>query len=120
MARILVVDDSPSTRATLVDLLEFHGHEVVGEAADGRACLELSRQTRPDLILLDLSMPESDGFFALEQMREEGIDVAVLAITALSSSDRHRQAIDLGARAVVLKPYEIDELMEQIDASLKS
>ena len=101
--RILLVDDHPLTRSALAALLQQHGFEVVGEAEDGQQAIERAATLRPDLILLDLSMPGLDGLSALPQLREAAPDCEVVVLTASGTEENLLGAIRAGAAGYLLK-----------------
>jgi len=101
--RILIVDDHPLTRAALTGLLEQSGFDVVGEAGDGRSAIEAAAKLGPDLILLDLSMPDMTGLDALPRLREAAPACEVVVLTASESEDNLLGAIRAGAAGYLLK-----------------
>jgi DNA-binding NarL/FixJ family response regulator len=101
--RILIVDDHPLTRDALSSLLDAGGFDVVGEAADGAAALELARSLQPDLVLLDLSMPGLDGLSALPRLRSAAPGCEVVVLTASGTEDNLLAAIRGGAAGYLLK-----------------
>jgi DNA-binding NarL/FixJ family response regulator len=101
--RILLVDDHPLTRSALAGLLQQHGFEVVGEAADGEEAVLSAERLRPDLILLDLSMPGVDGLTALPRLREAAPDCEVVVLTASGTEENLLGAIRAGAAGYLLK-----------------
>ena len=101
--RILIVDDHPLTRDALSSLLEAGGFDVVGEAADGAAALELAQSLQPDLVLLDLSMPGLDGLSALPRLRAAAPGCEVVVLTASGTEDNLLAAIRGGAAGYLLK-----------------
>ncbi|MDQ2985086.1 MAG: response regulator transcription factor [Actinomycetota bacterium] len=101
--RILIVDDHPLTRNALSALLEQHGQSVVGEAADGASAIEAARDLRPDIVLLDLSMPGMSGLEALPQLREASPDSEVVILTASGTDDNLLAAIRAGAAGYLMK-----------------
>jgi DNA-binding NarL/FixJ family response regulator len=113
--RILLVDDHPITRAALASLLEGHGFSVAGEAADGDEAIELARRLRPDLVLLDLSMPGLDGLQALPRIREAAPETEVVVLTASGTEENLLAAIRCGAAGYLLK----SEPPERIAAFLR-
>jgi DNA-binding NarL/FixJ family response regulator len=101
--RILLVDDHPLTRSALSGLLQQHGFEVAGEAADGETAVERAAELQPDLILLDLSMPGLDGLSALPRLREAAPDCEVVVLTASGEETNLLAAIRAGAAGYLLK-----------------
>ena len=101
--RILLVDDHPLTRSALSGLLQQHGFDVVGEAADGESAVERARELLPDLILLDLSMPGLDGLSALPRLREAAPNCEVVVLTASGEETNLLAAIRAGAAGYLLK-----------------
>jgi DNA-binding response OmpR family regulator len=115
--RILVVEDDPSIVLGLRVNLRAEGYEVE-VAEDGRAGLEAARQGF-DLLLLDIMMPEVNGFELLRQLRSEGVDTPAILLTALSSEADKVTGLDLGAEDYVTKPFGIAELLARIRAVLR-
>jgi DNA-binding NarL/FixJ family response regulator len=101
--RILLVDDHPLTRSALAALLGQHGFEVAAEAADGQEAIDAAARVRPDLILLDLSMPGIDGLTALPRLREAAPDCEVVVLTASGTEENLLAAIRAGAAGYLLK-----------------
>jgi DNA-binding NarL/FixJ family response regulator len=101
--RILLVDDHPLTRSALAGLLQQHGFDVVGEAADGESAIERAGELQPDLILLDLSMPGLDGLSALPRLREAAPACEVVVLTASGEETNLLAAIRGGAAGYLLK-----------------
>ena len=101
--RILVVDDHPLTRDALASLLAQGGFDVVGEAADGVEALELAHSLQPDLVLLDLSMPDLDGLSALPRLRAAAPACEVVVLTASGTEENLLAAIRGGAAGYLLK-----------------
>jgi DNA-binding NarL/FixJ family response regulator len=110
--RILLVDDHPITRAALSALLEGHGFGVAGEAADGEEAIELARRLRPDLVLLDLSMPGMDGLTALPRLREASPETEVVVLTASGTEENLLAAIRGGAAGYLLKSEPPERIAE--------
>ena len=102
-ARILIVDDHPLTREALSSLLRAHDFEVVGCASDGEEAIVEAARLRPDLVLLDLSMPGLDGLGALPRLRESAPETEVVVLTASGTEENLLAAIRAGAAGYLLK-----------------
>jgi two-component system NarL family response regulator len=113
--RVLIVDDHPLTREALASLLEQHGFDVVGEAGDGEEAIATAARLRPDLILLDLSMPGMAGLAALPLLRGAAPECEVVVLTASGTEDNLLGAIRAGAAGYLLK----SEAPERIAAFLR-
>jgi DNA-binding NarL/FixJ family response regulator len=117
--RILLVDDHPLTRSALAGLLSQHGFDVVGEASDGAEAVECAGRLRPDLILLDLSMPGVDGLTALPRLRAAAPECEVVVLTASGTEENLLGAIRGGAAGYLLKsepPERIVEFLRGVEA----
>lgn len=102
--RIVVADDHELVRRGIRDLLEAeHGWKVVGEAGSGRDALEKVRRLKPDIVILDVTMPDTDGLEATRQIREAATETRVLILTMHESDQMVRRALEAGARGYVLK-----------------
>jgi two-component system response regulator VicR len=116
-ARILVVDDAPEMTMFLERILAREGYEVA-VAYDAREGLRQVHHFRPDLVLLDVMMPEVDGWHMLQHLREFS-DVSVIMLTAISHVDSKIRGLDIGADDYVTKPFEVRELKARIRAALR-
>jgi DNA-binding NarL/FixJ family response regulator len=113
--RILIADDHPLFRDGLRRLLQAEpGFEVVGEASDGDVLVDLARKTRPDILLLDLSMPRQDGMEVLRELSLSKIPVRTLLLTASIEKAQIVQALKLGAYGVILKEATTQRLFDSI------
>jgi DNA-binding NarL/FixJ family response regulator len=110
--RILVVDDHPLTRDALAKLLDQGGFDVVGEAGDGYEAIGLARRLQPNLVLLDLGMPELDGLSALPLLREAAPDCEVVVLTASGTEENLLAAIRGGAAGYLLKTEPPERIVE--------
>jgi AmiR/NasT family two-component response regulator len=115
--RIVIADDEPLIRIDLRENLESLGYEVVGEAADGKHAVELARTLRPDIVIMDIKMPEMTGIEALRVLTEENV-APVLLLTAYGEGDLVQQASDAGAVAYLVKPYRQSDLQPVIEVAL--
>ena len=114
---VLVVDDDGDVRALVVELLTRSGYDV-SEAPNGREALKLLFEQRPDLVLLDISMPELDGWATLERIRELS-DVPVLMLSALGAELEKVRALRAGADDYVTKPFGRQELLARVESVLR-
>jgi DNA-binding response OmpR family regulator len=117
MAQVLVVDDTEHIRALVRKLLEAAGHEVL-EATNGRNCLRVLYAEKPDLVLLDVSMPDMDGWTALERIREL-TEVPIVMVTARDAPPERVRGLRGGADDYIVKPFDPDELLARIDLALR-
>jgi DNA-binding NarL/FixJ family response regulator len=113
--RILIADDHPLFRDGLRSLLMAEGHEVVGEAKNGREAVDLARQIKPDLVLMDLQMPEVNGLAATRLLTAEMPEVKVVILTASEEEASLFEAIKSGAQGYLLKNLEADTFFEMLD-----
>ncbi|SDQ69403.1 response regulator [Thermostaphylospora chromogena] len=116
MTRVVVVDDQTLVRQGIRALLEVADIEVVGEADDGRAALDVITATRPDVVLLDLRMPRHDGIWTLQRLRELGVEIPVLVLTTFNDDTLVLAALRAGARGYLLK----DVTLEQLTAAVRT
>jgi len=113
--RILVADDHSLFRDGIVSLLEAAGFQVIGQVGDGRAAVEAARRLQPELVLMDLSMPEMTGLEALRAIRAEMPDVQVVMLTVSDEDSDLFEAIRAGARGYLLKSLNADEFIELLE-----
>jgi DNA-binding NarL/FixJ family response regulator len=113
--RILIADDHSLFRDGLRSLLAAEGHEVVGEAKNGREAVALTREVKPDLVLMDLQMPEVDGLAATRLISAEMPDIKVVILTASEEETKLFDAIKSGAQGYLLKNLEADTFFEMLD-----
>jgi len=114
---ILVVDDHPIFRFGLCTLLSSHqGWEVCGEAADGRDAVQKCKQLKPDLLILDICMPELNGLDAARQILKHNPDQAILVLTAVDSEDVIRECLEAGIRGWVFKSEATRDLLTAVEA----
>ena len=111
---VLVVDDNSDVRSLLVELLELKNFQVVGTGRNGNDAVALYGKLKPDITLLDVVMPGTDGLYALDHIREMNSDAAVIMITTDLSQDTAKKLEDLRATAVVYKPFDINDLVKII------
>jgi response regulator NasT len=114
--RIIIADDESLIRLDLREMLTHLGYEVIGEAGDGRTAVDLAKRLHPDLLIMDIRMPELDGISAAEELTRERIAPVVL-VTAYSDQDLVERAREAGVVGYVVKPFREAELMPVIELS---
>jgi len=115
--RIVIADDEPIIRMDLRRTLENMGHVVVGEAGDGQQALEITKELKPDIAILDIKMPTMDGIDAAKLISTEAI-APVLLLTAYSQRDLVERARDAGVFAYLVKPFKELDLMPAIEIAI--
>ena len=106
MSRILIADDSMFMRSTLKEILVEGGHEVVGEAGNGAQVVELFQKLNPDLVTMDITMPQMSGLEALKKIIELKPDAAVIMLTSISKPENAMEALKNGAKNYITKPFD--------------
>lgn len=120
MARILVAEDNAEIRALVSSILGEEGHQV-SVAQNGQQALDMMLDTQPDLLVLDIMMPQMDGYTVLKELKSAGIrdNMKILVLTAKTSESDWVRGYKLGADAYITKPFDIDELTNQIEELLQ-
>jgi len=118
--RVAIVDDDPVTRLLVKRLLEVDGYDVL-EGENGYQAIDLARRERPDLLLVDLLMPEMDGYQAIAEIRKDLslVSLPVIVLTAEGSSGVEQRVLELGADDYLVKPFEPDVLLSRVRAGLE-
>lgn len=119
MAKILIVDDTLIMRINLKKILEKGGHIVVGEAENGLKAVELTEKLKPDLITMDITMPEMNGIDALKEILEKYPFARIVMISALSQKIKVLDALSLGAKHYIVKPFDTNQVLEIIEKVLE-
>ena len=112
--RILVAEDEALIRLDLVEMLGEQGYDVVGQASNGEQAVELAKEVKPDLVIMDVKMPVLDGLSAAEQLHEAKL-CPVIMLTAFSQTELVERARDAGVMAYIVKPFTADDLRPAID-----
>ncbi|BFH63856.1 MULTISPECIES: response regulator [Paenibacillus] len=116
--RILIVDDAAFMRMMIRDILSKNGFEVVGEAQDGAQAIEKFKELRPDLITMDITMPEMDGIAALKEIKKLDPSAKVIMCSAMGQQAMVIDAIQAGAKDFIVKPFQTDRVIEAINKTL--
>ena len=119
MAKILIVDDSRTSRKILHEIVEKAGYEVVGEAENGAEGVELYEELNPDIVTLDITMPILDGIDTLKQIREMNPDAKVIMVSAAGQKSKMVDAVKYGAVDFIAKPFNEEQLLEIIAKTAK-
>lgn len=115
MKKILIVDDSLFMRLSLKAMLIKNGFEVVGEAENGIKGIEMYNILKPDIVTMDITMPEMEGTEALEQIVKINPDAIVVMVSAIGQETKVKQAILLGAKGFIVKPFKEDHLVKALN-----
>ena len=119
MKRILIVDDSFYMRTMLKNMLTDAGYEVVGEAPNGQTALELAKETKPDLITLDVILPDNTGLDVLKGIKADQPDMKVIIVSAVGQEVIVNEALEYGALSYIVKPFSEEKVLEVVNEALK-
>ena len=117
--RILIVDDSFYMRTMLKNMLTDAGYEVVGEAANGQQALEMAIETKPDLITLDVILPDNTGLDVLKGLRQQSPNSKVVMCSAVGQEVIVNEAIENGALAYIVKPFSEEKVLEIVGSAFQ-
>ena len=115
---ILVVDDAAFMRMMIKDILTKNGYEVVAEAGDGQEAIEKYKEHKPDLVTLDITMPEMDGITCLKKIREFDPNAKIIMVSAMGQQAMVIDAIQAGAKDFIVKPFQTDRVLEAIKKTI--
>ena len=110
MAKILIVDDAAFMRMMIKDILTKNGYEIAAEAENGQKAIEKYQETNPDLVLMDITMPEMDGIQALKKIKEVDAGAKVIMCSAMGQQAMVIEAIQSGAKDFIVKPFQADRV----------
>jgi len=114
--RIVVAEDESLIRLDIIETLKDQGFDVVGEAGDGIKAIELAKELMPDLMVMDIKMPDMDGLSAAEQIAK--LRIPVVLLTAFNQQELVTRASDVGAMAFLVKPFSPEDLLPAIEIAL--
>lgn len=119
MSKVLIVDDAAFMRMMVKDILTKNGFEVVGEASNGIKAVELYKQERPDVVTMDITMPEMDGIEAVKAIKEFDPNAKIIMCSAMGQQSMVMDAIKAGARDFIVKPFQADRVLEAINKVIR-
>ncbi|ADU30746.1 response regulator [Evansella cellulosilytica] len=116
--KVLIVDDAAFMRMMIKDILTKNGFEVVGEAGDGAQGVEMFKEHKPDLVTMDITMPEMDGITSLKEIRKVDPNAKVIMCSAMGQQAMVIDAIQAGAKDFIVKPFQAERVLEAINKTL--
>ncbi|PRO65219.1 response regulator [Alkalicoccus urumqiensis] len=116
--KVLIVDDAAFMRMMIKDILVKNDFDVVGEAGDGAQAVEMYKDASPDLVTMDITMPEMDGITALKEIKKHDPDANIIMCSAMGQQAMVIDAIQAGAKDFIVKPFQADRVLEAINKSL--
>lgn len=117
--RVLIVDDAAFMRMMLKDILTKNGYVVVGEAENGIAAVNKYKELRPDLVTMDITMPEQDGITALKEIRKFDTNAKIIMCSAMGQQAMVIDSIQAGARDFIVKPFQPDRVLEAVAKAVR-
>lgn len=116
--KVLIVDDAAFMRMMIKDILTKNGFEVVGEAQDGVQAVEKYQELNPDLVTMDITMPEKDGITALKEIKALNSNAIIIMCSAMGQQAMVIDAIQAGAKDFIVKPFQAERVIEAIQKAL--
>ncbi|MFR4352136.1 MAG: response regulator [Roseburia sp.] len=114
MAKIMICDDAAFMRMMIKDILTKNGYEIVAEAENGAVAVEKYPETKPDLVLMDITMPDMDGIQALKKIREIDSSANIIMCSAMGQQAMVIEAIQSGAKDFIVKPFQAERVLEAV------
>lgn len=111
MKRVLIVDDAAFMRISIRNIISKNGYEIAGEAGNGNEAVQKYMELRPDIVTMDITMPEVNGLEALKQIRQIEPSAVVVMVSALGQESMVRDAVMAGAKGFVVKPFKEETIM---------
>ncbi|MFB4162892.1 response regulator [Alteribacillus sp. JSM 102045] len=119
MASVLIVDDASFMRMMIKDILVKNNFEIAGEAANGQEAVDMYNELQPDLVTMDITMPEKDGIEALKEIKSNSPDANIIMCSAMGQQAMVIDAIQAGAKDFIVKPFQADRVMDAITKVLE-
>ncbi|OGC43345.1 two-component system response regulator [candidate division WOR-3 bacterium RBG_13_43_14] len=117
--RVLIVDDAMFMRRMLSDILEKGGHTVCGEASTGKEAVERYKELKPELVTMDIIMPDMSGIEAVKEIKKHDTDAKILMVSAMGQQALVLEAVQAGAIDYVVKPFQPSRVLESIERITK-
>ena len=114
MAKVMICDDAAFMRMMIKDILTKNGYNIAGEAENGAKAVEKYNELKPDLVLMDITMPEMDGIQALKKIKESDPNAMVIMCSAMGQQAMVIESIQSGAKDFIVKPFQADRVLEAI------
>ncbi|BAM46926.1 MAG: response regulator [Amphibacillus sp.] len=115
MARILITDDAAFMRMQLRNIFESLGHEIVGEAENGQVAIDLYKELMPDLVTMDITMPEMNGVEAVKGIKSFDPNATIVMCSAMGQQQMVLEAIQAGAKDFIVKPFDQERIKQAIE-----
>jgi len=115
MARILVTDDAAFMRMQLKNIFQSLGHEVVGEAENGQVAIDMYSELKPDLVTMDITMPEMNGVEAVKNIKAKDPGATIVMCSAMGQQQMVLEAIQAGAKDFIVKPFDQDRIKQALE-----
>jgi two-component system chemotaxis response regulator CheY len=116
---VMLVDDAAFMRMMLKDILVNNGYQVIGEAENGMVAIEKYSKIKPDITIMDITMPEMDGLQAVKEIRAQDPQAKIIMCSAMGQQAMVIEAIQSGAKDFVVKPFQADRVLEAVAKALK-
>ncbi len=116
MKRVLIVDDAAFMRVSIKNMLTKHGYEVVGEAENGEVAVQKYKELQPDIVTMDITMPEKDGLQGLKEILAVNSGANVVMVSAMGQESMVREAIISGAKGFIVKPFKEDVIINALSS----
>lgn len=118
MANILIVDDAAFMRMMVKDILTKNGYNVIGEATNGNEAIEKYKELKPDLVTMDITMPDKDGIQALKEIKALDSNAKVIMCSAMGQQAMVIESIQAGAKDFIVKPFQADKVVESVKKAI--
>jgi two-component system, chemotaxis family, chemotaxis protein CheY len=118
MAKILIVDDAKFMRMTLTNILKKGNHEIIGEAENGMQAVQMYKELNPELVTMDITMPEMSGIEAVKEIKNSDSSAKVIMCSAMGQQKMVVEAIEAGAKDFIVKPFDESRVLEAVNKVL--